>query len=80
MSTTREVAVNIARASLPFSAFRNESEWKDTIAFLTNAIDKALQAEREQAAQIAEAYLSDYRNNLSPSSVAAAIREGKPPE
>lgn len=69
MSGTREVAERIA-ADLGY-----QGGWQNQQA-LTEAIDKALQAEREQAAQIAAAHLSDYRNNLSPCNVAAALRAG----
>lgn len=54
MSTTREVSDSIARRSLPFSAFKNEAEWRETATFLTDAIDEALQAERERCALILE--------------------------
>lgn len=49
----REIAENIARLSLPFSAFRNESEWKDVTTFVTNIVDKALRDRDERAAKIA---------------------------
>lgn len=78
MSTTREAAESIARRSLPFSAFRNESEWKDTIAFLTNAIDKALQAERERAAKIVND--ARFEGGADLRELASRIREGRPLE
>lgn len=40
-------------------------------------MEDAVRNEREACTKDAEGYLSNYRNNLSPSSVAAAIREGK---
>jgi hypothetical protein len=82
MSTTREVAGQIA-----LKAFADEHDsWRRKE--LVDAIDKALQAERERAAKIADNYASG-REMLRRESeavmnarqrIAAAIREGKPQE
>jgi hypothetical protein len=76
MSTSREKTVGEQLVA----AFQFIDEPDRSFRALAIAIDAAVQAERERAAKIAEAHLSDYRNNLSASSVAAAIREGRPQE
>lgn len=76
MSTTRDKTIGEQLVA----AYQFIDEPDRSFRALAVAIDAAVIAERENAAKIAEAYLSDYRNNLSPSSVAAAIREGKPQE
>lgn len=71
MSTTREVAERVV-----LDTFTNDPSW--TNAELINAIDKALQAERERAAQI----VSDARfeSGADLRELVSRIREGKPPE
>ena len=75
---TREIAESIARRALPFSAFRNESEWDATLVFLANKINDALLAERERCAGIAESddftHSSGYRCHRG-QFIAAKIRQ-----
>jgi hypothetical protein len=76
MSTTRETAERIASEYAPTHTLRN---------LLTVAIDKALQAEREQAATIVNNALRrlDTLNACCAEpmrAVLVAIREGKPQE
>lgn len=57
--TVEEIAEQVATRGLPFSAFRNEQEWKETKAFVSKEIVSALRARdetvREECAAIAEA-------------------------
>lgn len=62
---TRETADNVARASLPFSAFRNESEWKDAIGFLAKQVDQALLDRDERAARIARSEVEHAAQQLT---------------
>jgi hypothetical protein len=80
MSTTREVADNVARSF----GFDKDGFVTCDPAALIDAIDRALQAERERAAKAAENALpigaDDCDNCERIRRIAVAIREGKPRE
>ena len=77
--TVREISEDIARRGLPFSAFRNEAEWKQTLVWLRNEINKALRDRDERAAKIAERWLEgrvakSWTSTQTANGIASAIR------
>lgn len=74
MSMTRDVAERVV-----LDTFTNDSSW--TNAELINAVDKALQAERERAARIIKEHReADRCEGSCWEIITIAIREGKPQE
>ena len=70
-----QTAESIATRGLPFSAFRNEQEWKDTKAWIANEVLSALRNERERGAKIAETSFEEFQTGYNAGIwIAAAIR------
>lgn len=54
-----EIAESIARRGLPFSAFRNEAEYKQTLVWLSAEFEKALRGRDERVWRAAAQRLRD---------------------